>query len=84
MTLRNTIKIVLIISLMTVCGHNSAQASSEKWIDATHILNREIELPPRNRARAASGISFADVNPEMMAESKEIGQTEMFWVRNIA
>ena len=84
MTLKSTLKIILFISLMAVCCNNSAQASSEKWIDATHILNREIKLPSRNRARAASGISFADVNPEMMAENKKIGQTEMFWVRNIA
>jgi hypothetical protein len=84
MTLKNAIKTILFISLLVAFSCNPAQAFSEKWIDATHILNREIELPPRNRARAASGISFADVNPEMMARNKKIGQTETFWVRNIA
>jgi hypothetical protein len=59
-------------------------AGSEKWIDATHILMREIELPERTRARAAAGLSFADIDPDQPAREKKLGQKDNFWVRNVA
>jgi hypothetical protein len=56
-------------------------------IDSTHIIAREIELPKVNRAMGPaglrSGIQFADTNPEETGLEKDLGQKEMFWVRNI-
>lgn len=60
-----------------------AVARSDKWIDATHIMMKEIELPERTRARAASGLSFADVDPDQPAREKNLGQKDPFWVRNV-
>jgi hypothetical protein len=61
-----------------------AVAQPANRIDATHILMQEIELPERTRALAASGLSFADVDPEQPAREKKIGQQDPFWVRNIS
>ena len=52
-------------------------------IDMTHILMNEIELPERNRALAASGLSFADTNPEEKALEKKLGQKDPFFVKNV-
>lgn len=53
-------------------------------IDMTHILAREIELPERSRAMAASGLSFADIDPDQPAREKKLGQKDNFWVKNVS
>ncbi len=69
---------VLIISLNSV----PALFAAGQRIDMTLILMREIQLPERSRALAASGLSYADINPNQPAREKTAGQKDLFWVRN--
>lgn len=70
---------VFVISLFSL----PAPVMAGQRIDMTHILMREIELPERSRALAASGLSYADVDPEQPAREKKLGQKEQFWVKNV-
>jgi len=70
---------VFVISLALV----PSPAMAGQRIDMTHILMREVELPERSRAMAASGLSYADVDPEQPAREKKLGQKDPFWVKNV-
>ncbi len=73
---------ITIVSLPS--GRLSAAGDVSKRIDMTHILMRDIELPERSRAMAASGLSFADVDPDQPAREKQLGQKDLFWTKNVS
>jgi hypothetical protein len=80
---KNLFIIIVLFAVVSASVLYSAPDPTKR-IDATHILMREIELPKRTRALAASGLSYADTNPDKIAQKKKIGQQENFWVRNVA
>lgn len=79
-------KVFILIILCFLLSNNQIDASQSQWINATQMLSDEFKLPKRNnnRALAASGVSFADSNPDRVLPEKTIGEQESFWVRNIA
>lgn len=81
----NQISLMCLLMAFAILTCNTAEAAGKR-IDATHILAREIELPGISEINAAlSGISYADVNPELETRrEKSLGQNEEFWVRNMA
>ncbi|GAB4271519.1 MAG: hypothetical protein Kow0029_09290 [Candidatus Rifleibacteriota bacterium] len=86
MYIKNRLWTAIILANIVLCaitGTPVANAASGKIIDVTHILMNEIQLPERNRTRAAAGVSFADIDPEQPAREKKIGQKDLFWVRNV-
>ena len=80
-------KKIIKYALCVAIAFSASALHAGNIIDATHILAREIELPKVNRAMGPaglrSGIQFADTNPEETGLEKDLGQKEMFWVRNI-
>jgi len=83
---KNALTFLLCLAIFcSILFCNAAEAAGRR-IDATHILAREIELPAISEINAAlSGVSYADVNPELTPRrEKSLGQTEEFWIRNMA